>query len=520
MSTTDRRSYETVNRDAASAADVAIIGGGPAGATAARLLARRGHRVMLFASTPDPVRAFTESLPPSVCPLLTTLGVLDAMDENGFIRSYGNTVWWAGRERGDERFGDDETFGFQVFRPRFDAMMLDHAAAAGAVVTRGATVREVSASGGGSHGPADGDGLALQVRDRHGEVHTVRARFVLDCSGRAGVMARRHRIHEPALRGQALIGLWRAPRWPVRDAGHTLVESWADGWGWSVPAGDGVRHVGMLVDGGRTGVERGAGIESTYRTTLARMRHLQALVSDAVLERAWACDASVYASRVYGGGNYLLVGDAASFIEPLSSFGVKKALASGWMAAVAAHTMLRHPERRNLALEFFSDWERRVYGASVERSQRYAREALARYERPFWQARAAITAPVTEAGEDDLLAGARVRQTFECMRSAPTYLRVASTLAVVPRPVIRDGTVVPEDAILLPDDTRAIRFVRGIDVLVVTGLARAGIEAGTLIARYVERFGSQPLPDLLAAIALLVERRVLIAEPLASSTKT
>ena len=136
MSTNNHDSYESV-------IDAAIIGGGPAGAAAARILAERGHRVVVFARDPDPVRAFTESLPPSACQLLATIGILDAMDGNGFVRSYGNTVWWAEREGVDERFGDGETYGFQVSRPRFDNLLLDHAAAAGAVVRHGAAVTEV-----------------------------------------------------------------------------------------------------------------------------------------------------------------------------------------------------------------------------------------------------------------------------------------------------------------------------------------------------------------------------------------
>jgi flavin-dependent dehydrogenase len=519
MSTPSGPSYESVvDVDVADVADVAIIGGGPAGAAAARLLAGRGHRVSVFARDPDPVRGFTESLPPSARQLLATIGVLDAMDDGGFVRSYGNTVWWAEREGIDERFGPGDTYGFQVFRPRFDAMLLDHAARAGAEIWRGATVSTVTDRG---------EDLALRVLDGQ-RVHQVRARFVLDCSGRSGVLARHHRRYEPALRGQALIGVWRSAAWPVSHPGHTLVESWEDGWGWSVPAGDGVRHLGMLVDGERTGLSRsttksapGARFEATYLAALARMRHLHAVVAGAVLERAWACDASVYDSREYGGGNYLLAGDAASFIEPLSSFGVKKALASGWMAAIAAHTCLRHPDRRALAVEFFSDWERRVYATSVERSQRYAREALSRYERPFWRARGAESAPPVRAVDvDTLLAAPGVQRTFERLRSEPAHLRVAAAVSVVPRPVIRDGAIAAEDAILLPEDAMAIRFVRGVDALAVMTLARPGREVGALVAGYLDRFGPHTLPDLLAAVALLVERRVLIAEPMPISTKT
>jgi 2-polyprenyl-6-methoxyphenol hydroxylase-like FAD-dependent oxidoreductase len=79
--------------DASEPIDVAVLGGGPAGAAAARLLASRGHRVALV--TRAPARpALAESLPPSVGKLLDRIGVRGAVDAADFVRATGNTVWW------------------------------------------------------------------------------------------------------------------------------------------------------------------------------------------------------------------------------------------------------------------------------------------------------------------------------------------------------------------------------------------------------------------------------------------
>src|SRR6185369_12243561 len=83
----------------------------------------------------------------------------------------------------------------------------------------------------------------------------------------------------------------------------------------------------------------------------------------------WACDASLYHSEAYAGPQFFLVGDAGSFIDPLSSFGVKKALASAWLAAVAAHTSLLDSGRQNVARDFFSNWERSIYTTHLRRSR-------------------------------------------------------------------------------------------------------------------------------------------------------
>ena len=86
----------------------------------------------------------------------------------------------------------------------------------------------------------------------------------------------------------------------------------------------------------------------------------------------WARDASPYSAHHVGELGVLLVGDAASFIDPLSSFGVKKALASAWLAAVAAHTSLLDSERQAVARDFFSNWERGIYATHLRRSRDFA----------------------------------------------------------------------------------------------------------------------------------------------------
>src|SRR5215471_6323891 len=130
--------------------DVAILGGGPAGAAAARLLASHGHRVAVF--TRAPARpALAESLPPSVGKLLDRIGVRATVDAADFVRATGNTVWWGTDEPRVESFGGG-SLGWQVRRDRFDAVLLAEADRGGARVVRRAVVRDVvRASGTDAH---------------------------------------------------------------------------------------------------------------------------------------------------------------------------------------------------------------------------------------------------------------------------------------------------------------------------------------------------------------------------------
>src|SRR5712691_9782674 len=142
-----------------SVIDAVVIGGGPAGSAIARLLAAWGHSVRVLNKPVDRSRGLGESLPPSTKKLLDAFGVLDLVDCAGFYKTTGNTVWWASRERRVEMFDPSgHVFGYQVFRPDFDRVLLEHAKSAGADVIEG-TVRHVDLDPAGLKACATGTGV-------------------------------------------------------------------------------------------------------------------------------------------------------------------------------------------------------------------------------------------------------------------------------------------------------------------------------------------------------------------------
>jgi flavin-dependent dehydrogenase len=441
------------------AVDVIVIGGGPAGSASARLLAQWGHRVRLVTKPVDERRGLAESLPPSTHKLLAEAGVFDDIVRAGFYRSTGNTVYWASREPRVEAF---DGAGFQVFRPDLDRVMLDAAKRAG-----------------------------VEIETSDFKLQTSNFPLVLDCSGRAGVIARQYRVMQPEHRTAALVGVWRrSDRWPTPDETHTIVETFDEGWAWSVPTSREVRHVGLMV-------ERGA----LYADVLAQTHAMRALVAGAELQRTFACDASVYYSDRYAGPGFFLVGDAGSFIDPLSSFGVKKALASAWMAAVAAHTCLIDSSRADAAIAFFDAWERRVYDDHLRRSRDFAHQAVGAHPHPFWTTRA--NACVAEASNEP---AAGVRHAFERIRDAAEIeFAIDETVRFEPQPVIRGHEIVLEDAFACG------RFERDVDLVALAKIACRHRRVPDVYDAYCRTLAPAPLPHVMSGLSLLVARGILHA---------
>jgi halogenation protein CepH len=459
--------------------DAVVIGGGPAGASAGRLLAAWGHSVVVLDSPSPRARGLAESIPPSTRKLLSEIGVLDEVERASFLRGRGNTVWWASADPRIETFGTGPgALGFQVFRPDFDRVLLDSAASTGALVHSQARVRSV----------AFGDGEAAVDYEQDGRVSTIAGRLVLDCSGRTGVVSRRFRRVQPGSRTYALVGVWESEHWDFPDDTHTAVETFEDGWAWSVPISPTTRHVGVMVGHGQS-----------YQTAIAKTRALGRRLEGAALQHDWACDASLYFSEPYAGPQFLLVGDAGSFIDPLSSFGVKKALASAWLAAVAAHTSLVHPDRRSVAFEFFSNWERRVYFTHLRRSRDFARAAYDEHSSPFWASRANIEIESSPDDEDEVDTSATRFETTSSLN-----LRYADEVRFEERPVVRGREIVLEKAF-----AGGMRFAGHVDLVKLAEMACRHRRVPELFDAYCQSCAPVPLPNVVGGLSLLVAKGIL-----------
>jgi flavin-dependent dehydrogenase len=320
--------------------DVLTIGGGPAGATAAALLAEQGHSVLVLEREQFPRYHVGESLIPFTFHPLERLGLIPAMRESAFIKKY-SVQFVAPSGKVSQPFYffnryDRETVAqtWQVLRSEFDLMLLDHARAKGARVMEQTTVTELL---------RDGEHVVgVRARERDGRVTDHFARITLDCTGKESFAAVRNgwRLKDPQLNK---IAVWTyyvgAHREPGLDAGATTVAFVPEkGWFWYIPQHRDTVSVGVVADPKyltRDGVKDPAQIFQREIKENAWIE--QHLATGRQTGPYYVTSEYSFHSRYCGTDGLLLVGDAFCFLDPVFSSGLMLALKSGVLAADAIH---------------------------------------------------------------------------------------------------------------------------------------------------------------------------------------
>jgi len=351
--------------------DVVVVGAGPGGSTLAAVVAMRGHRVLVLESERFPRYQIGESLlPPTVHGVCRLIGVADELAHAGFVRKRGGTFKWGANPEPwtfafsvSPRMAGPTSFAYQVERMKFDQILLDNARRAGAEVREECVVTGVCEEAGRVTG--------VRYTDVGGAEHTVSARYVVDASGNRSRIYKSVggcRKYSDFFRNIAIFGYFEnGKRLPEPDSGNILCSAFDSGWFWYIPLSAKVTSVGAVVH---------KELASKVQGDPDGMLH--ALIAECPLIAEYLSGATRITQGEYGRirvrkdysyhqtkfwrPGFVLIGDAACFVDPIFSSGVHLATYSGLLAGRSINSYIDGLVDEDTAFREFEARYRREYG--------------------------------------------------------------------------------------------------------------------------------------------------------------
>src|SRR6202522_1132302 len=327
--------------------DVAVIGGGPAGSTAAAMLARRGHKVIALEKARHPRFHIGESLLPMNLPVFERLGVLDKVRALGVYKP--GADFEADNQRGYNTYafaraiGKSPPHAYQVWRQDFDKMLFDHARANGADAREGHEVVAVE--------QVDSRRSVVEVRVEAVQSYRITAQYVMDATGRDTFLSSKKRLRRKNNEHQsaAIFGHFRGAECrPGEDAGNISIYRFEHGWMWMIPLPDGVMSIGAVCRPAYLKQRKGKTVDLLL-ATLQQNDDLGRRIEHAELigEEVRVTGNYSYDSAQMGGPGWVMIGDAFAFLDPVFSSGVYLAMSGAEQAVNVVDGALREPARES-----------------------------------------------------------------------------------------------------------------------------------------------------------------------------
>jgi FADH2-dependent halogenase len=338
--------------------DAIVIGGGPAGSTFGTMMARMNRSVLVLERDHFPRFHIGESLLPYMARLLDQLGLLEQAKQQGFVKKRGAEFTDV---EGNFRRVDFAAQGkgwvpdtFQVERAHFDQFLLEHAMDSGAEVLQEAKVKQLLFKG---------EQVIGVEYEKNGETRRVYARYVVDASGRFGVIARQFKLRKVNERLKMVAVFRHFDQFDEANnpgvEGDIQIGSHKDGWVWAIPIRDDAISIGTVTHITNLKQSTPKDIFETYHQRIPRIvQRIQGArpITDYQVES----DFCYHADQIVGPG-WLMIGDSGCFVDPIYSGGVYLAMVTGIKAAETVDQVLNEEKAEAEAMKWYSDFYKTGY---------------------------------------------------------------------------------------------------------------------------------------------------------------
>ena len=344
----------TVNTSGTKKFDAIVIGGGPAGSTCAYKLAAEGHSVLLLEKAKFPRFHIGESMVPYLTKLLEMMGVLDKVKEGAFVKKEG--VEFLTGTTGDLRRQSfinlekgQKPFSYNFNRARFDNILLEHAEDTGVQVIQEADVKKLI---------FDGEKLDGVKYQHQGQTYEARARYVVDASGRAGLVSKHFNLRKMNHKLEN-VAVFQHYKGVVKEnnpgvEGDVLFSSHEDGWLWGIPIESDAMSVGAVMP---LSLLKQSSPAKIFQEHCDRSPRVKSAIKDAtpIFDKPRVELDFCYYSEKLAGPGYFIAGDAGCFVDPVFSGGVFLSMICGLKAAEAINEIFQG-KNENDARNYFENF--------------------------------------------------------------------------------------------------------------------------------------------------------------------
>ena len=356
-----------------------IVGGGPAGIATAITLHAKGIRCCIVEAHKTPVRKSGEAIPPNAKPLLKQLGIFSLVENKKHKVYYGNKSCWGSDQLEQKEFISDRLgSGYLLDRLYFETQLQDVYQQTNSSFYKGYKLKKVVSN--------DNEVLATIENDL--ETITLKSQFIIDATGRKASVCRHLDIQKESLDTQFSITF--NVKLTDEISHEIIVEATKNGWWYVAPFKE--NEITIMFFTLKALLPAKENIETFLQQELQQTIHLSEIIQNIAIDEYKIMPAGTSCLQIPFGKNWLAVGDASYSYDPISSYGITSALASGFYGGHAVADFLNG---KGEALE--------TYRYVVENAFRaYLQKLIAHYElekrweqSPYWSNRLAIFKPET-----------------------------------------------------------------------------------------------------------------------------